>query len=54
VSRRAERRCLALDGLRSEVLIYLNRLSDHLFVLARRASHLAETPETPWRGRLSS
>jgi len=52
VCRRAERASLALPELRSEVLIYLNRLSDLLFVLARRASHLAETKETPWTGRV--
>lgn len=52
VCRRAERRCLALSDLRPGALIYLNRLSDLLFVLARRASHLAETKETPWTGRV--
>jgi cob(I)alamin adenosyltransferase len=54
VCRRAERRCLDLDALRPEVLIYLNRLGDLLFVLARRASYLAETQETPWTGRVRS
>jgi cob(I)alamin adenosyltransferase len=52
VCRRAERRCLDLGELRPEVLIYLNRLGDLLFVLARRASYLAETQETPWTGRV--
>jgi cob(I)alamin adenosyltransferase len=52
VCRRAERRCLDLADLRAEVLIYLNRLGDLLFVLARRASYLAETQETPWTGRV--
>ena len=52
VCRRAERRCLDLQGLRPQVLIYLNRLGDLLFVLARRASYLAETQETPWTGRV--
>lgn len=33
--RRAERAVVAVDGLNPAVLRYLNRLSDHLFVLAR-------------------
>ncbi len=52
VCRRAERRCLDLDNQRPVIGIYLNRLSDLLFVLARRASHLSETAETPWNGRV--
>ncbi len=51
VARRAERRLLDLEGVRSEVLVYLNRLSDCLFVLARRANQLDEAPETPWMPR---
>lgn len=51
VARRAERCCLGLESLRSEALIYLNRLSDTLFVLARRANQLDGAPETPWIGR---
>jgi cob(I)alamin adenosyltransferase len=42
VVRRAERRVLTLarnEPVRSEVLVYLNRLADLLFVLARRALH---------------
>jgi cob(I)alamin adenosyltransferase len=54
ICRRAERATLALTELRPEVLIYLNRLGDLLFVLARRASHLAETQETPWTGRVGA
>jgi cob(I)alamin adenosyltransferase len=30
------------------VLIYLNRLSDLLFTIARAANHRANSPETPW------
>lgn len=52
VCRRAERAVLSVSDARPLVLIYLNRLSDLLFVLARRASHLAETRETPWTGRV--
>lgn len=51
VARRAERRLLDLESVRPEVLIYLNRLSDCLFVLARRANQLDDTPETPWMPR---
>ena len=51
VARRAERLCLSLSDLRPFVFIYLNRLSDFLFVLARRANHLAHAPEVPWLPR---
>jgi cob(I)alamin adenosyltransferase len=51
VARRAERRCLDLNDLRPQVVTYLNRLSDCLFVLARRANHLAAAAETPWTPR---
>jgi cob(I)alamin adenosyltransferase len=53
VARRAERLCLDLE-LRREVLIYLNRLSDCLFVLARRANLETGARETPWKGQGSS
>lgn len=51
VARRAERLCLGLDDLRPLALVYLNRLSDYLFVLARRTNQLAGQAETPWVGR---
>lgn len=51
VARRAERQCLALDDLRPMVLVYLNRLSDFLFVLARVANQIDGSAETPWIGR---
>src|SRR5262249_5207923 len=40
ICRRAERSVLALDDapLRPEIVVYLNRLSDLLFVLARKAN----------------
>ena len=38
VCRRAERRTLLVEGLNPEVLRYLNRLSDLLFILARAAN----------------
>lgn len=49
VARRAERRCLALPDNRELVGRYLNRLSDHLFVMARRQNHLAQAEERPWK-----
>ena len=38
VCRRAERRSLHVDGVNPEVIRYLNRLSDMLFILARGAN----------------
>ncbi len=54
VSRRAERCVLALrdtDAARREIVVYLNRLSDLLFVLARKANHEAKVPDIPWAPR---
>ena len=50
VCRRAERRVVALGegAARPEVLRYVNRLSDWLFVAARSVNQGAEVPETPW------
>jgi len=51
VTRRAERRCVALSAtatVEPEALIYLNRLSDLLFVLARHANVAAGAAEEPW------
>jgi cob(I)alamin adenosyltransferase len=52
--RRAERRLLTASRaapIRDTLSIYVNRLSDLLFVLARRANHLAGVPDVPWRPR---
>jgi cob(I)alamin adenosyltransferase len=49
--RRAERAAVALrraSPVRDELIVYLNRLSDLLFVLARRANHEAGVPDVPW------
>jgi cob(I)alamin adenosyltransferase len=51
VCRRAERGLIALGGARSEIVIYLNRLSDLLFVLARRENHERKVPDVPWAPR---
>ena len=51
VARRAERAVLTLDEsepVRSDIVIYLNRASDLLFVLARRANAVARVPDIPW------
>jgi cob(I)alamin adenosyltransferase len=50
VCRRAERRVIALgaDAVPPIVVVYLNRLSDLLFVMARAANHRAAAPEVEW------
>jgi cob(I)alamin adenosyltransferase len=50
VCRRAERAVLSLgsDAVEPIVLIYLNRLSDLLFVMARAANQRAGVAETEW------
>lgn len=51
ITRRAERRAVALmaqEALNPEILRYLNRLSDYLFVLAR---HLGQGNEILWTPR---
>ena len=57
VCRRAERRCVALvraleaagrPPLNPEIVRYLNRLSDLLFVMARVANHRQNVPDLAW------
>jgi cob(I)alamin adenosyltransferase len=55
VCRRAERRVVALRNMPAgqvceDVLVYLNRLSDYLFVLARAINHEAGVADIPWGG----
>jgi cob(I)alamin adenosyltransferase len=48
IARRAERRVVALSGseeLNARTIIYLNRLSDLLFILARVVNHRSGIPE---------
>ena len=55
VCRRAERMISLLsevERVEETVLIYLNRLSDYLFVLARKIAKEKEAEETPWRPRM--
>jgi cob(I)alamin adenosyltransferase len=52
VARRAEREIVALaagDPVNPELLKFINRLSDLLFVLARAANHAAGRPDVEWR-----
>lgn len=53
VCRRAEREVVHLSHLQgvadcSRIIIYLNRLSDWLFVLARHQNAMAGVPDQPW------
>ena len=53
VCRRAERAVLLVDDEppRREIVVYLNRLSDLLFALARRANVIAAVADVPWHPR---
>jgi len=54
VCRRAERLTVALseeDPINAQALVYLNRLSDWLFTLARYENHVTGVDETVWRVR---
>lgn len=53
VCRRAERKLIELhqkEQINPELLKYVNRLSDLLFVMARYANLLDKRPEEAWRG----
>jgi cob(I)alamin adenosyltransferase len=54
VCRRAERRLVTLardsaEPIGADLIVYLNRLSDLLFVLARAVNAAAGQPDIPWR-----
>ena len=52
ICRRAERRITALSAQEEvdrNVFVYLNRLSDYLFVLSRYVNHELNQPETAWQ-----
>ncbi len=54
VCRRAERNAVALNMeeiVESEIITYLNRLSDYLFVLSRRIAQLHGVEEVLWKSR---
>ena len=51
VARRAERRIITLASavdVDAEIVKYVNRLSDYLFVLSRAINHATGTPERFW------
>lgn len=56
VCRRAERCCVRMMKKEQEVaeliIIYLNRLSDYLFVLSRFVAHNLGVAEIPWKPRV--
>jgi cob(I)alamin adenosyltransferase len=56
VCRRAERGVLSLEEpkARGEIVIYLNRLSDLCFVLARRANMVSSVEDVAWIPRAKS
>ena len=52
--RRAERKLVRVaetETMRAELLRYVNRLSDLLFVMARHANFRAKVADVPWLGR---
>ncbi len=56
ICRRAERRIITLaqtDGttISPDLIVYINRLSDLLFVLARSANFTAGVEDVPWKAR---
>jgi len=53
LARRAERAVVSLnkkEPLKPEILIFLNRLSDYLFMLGRELNHQEGREEEVWRG----
>jgi cob(I)alamin adenosyltransferase len=57
VCRRAERICVHLSEestVDEKVIIYLNRLSDYLFTLARKIAHDGNIPENQWIPRIQN
>jgi len=55
ICRRAERLTVKLsrqpgEDVPSPLIVYLNRLSDFLFVLARIVNHRTGVPDIPWKG----
>jgi len=55
VCRRAERLVVHLSSeneVDTKISIYLNRLSDYLFMLSRYVAQELKAPETPWKPRL--
>ena len=57
ICRRAERMCVRLQQSQEfvdpNIIIYLNRLSDYLFVLARYTGKILNIPDIPWSPRIN-
>jgi len=57
ICRRAERLCVNMQehemSVEPLIIIYLNRLSDYLFVLARYIAHILNVEEIPWKPRVN-
>lgn len=52
IIRRAEQLVVPLfeqETVTQAVLVYLNRLSDYLFMVSRYVNHMLKLPETPWQ-----
>lgn len=52
--RRAERRVVSLsekEKVNSGVMVYLNRLSDYVYTLARFSNFREKIKETPWKSK---
>ena len=54
ICRRLERRLVSLnvqDPVDPAIIVYINRLSDYLFILARLANQLESIEDIPWKGK---
>lgn len=54
VCRRAERNIIEIEeseNINENIVIYINRLSDLLFIIARFENHISSTPEIEWNTR---
>ncbi|MCB9217871.1 MAG: cob(I)yrinic acid a,c-diamide adenosyltransferase [Ignavibacteriales bacterium] len=54
ICRRAERKIVELieiEKINNNILIFINRLSDLLFILARYENFVSSTPEKEWKSR---
>lgn len=54
LARKVERKVVSLSqkkDVKPQILIYLNRLSDYLFMLAREANYKKGQKEASWKGR---
>ena len=49
VVRRAERHCIEIDPMPTQIMPYINRLSDYFFLLGRSVNLTANEPEPIWK-----